>query len=113
MTPLHAACSHGSIECARLLLIHGADILAKDETQNTPLHMAAQEGHANIMKLLIEFTIRNSKEGPEAIEKIRSMLKDKDHEGNTPLLLAVETGNYEIARLLLEKGKQAEFSSEI
>ena len=51
-TPLAAAYS-GDIKIAELLLEYGADVNAKSELLVTPLHAAAEEDHADMVKLLI------------------------------------------------------------
>jgi ankyrin repeat protein len=38
----------------RLLIEHGADVKAQDETHSTPLHMASSSGIPEIVQLLIE-----------------------------------------------------------
>ena len=38
----------------RLLIEHGADVKAQDETQLTPLHLASSFGTPEIVQLLIE-----------------------------------------------------------
>jgi ankyrin len=37
-----------------LLIDHGADVAAEDETHSTPLHLAALSGSADTVRLLIE-----------------------------------------------------------
>lgn len=38
----------------RLLIEHGADVTAQDETLSTPLHMASSSGIPDLVQLLIE-----------------------------------------------------------
>jgi ankyrin repeat protein len=42
-TPLHLACSVGHIECAKLLLQHGANVHAKDRCGRTALSIAKEK----------------------------------------------------------------------
>ena len=42
------------VDCVRLLIDHGADVSAKDETHTTPLHLASSSGIPEIAQLLIE-----------------------------------------------------------
>ena len=39
----------------RLLIEHGADVTAQDESSLTPLHLASSSGIPNIMQLLLEY----------------------------------------------------------
>jgi ankyrin repeat protein len=41
-------------ETVRLLIKHGADVMAQDESHTTPLHMASCLGLPEIVQLLIE-----------------------------------------------------------
>jgi ankyrin repeat protein len=54
----------------------------------TPLHYAAQGGHAGLVRLLAE----SWPEGP----------REEDDEGNTPLHLAAQMGKTDVVRLLVE-----------
>ena len=49
-TPLHSAATEA---VARLLVEHGADVEARDWSGRTPLHWAAQFGHAEVARFLI------------------------------------------------------------
>lgn len=49
--PLHVAAKFDSIEVARLLLKHHADVLCRDCKQKTPLHYAARKGHAEMVQV--------------------------------------------------------------
>jgi len=56
-TPLHSACEAGRFEAAECLIQAGADVNMKEtETGDelTPLILAVQEGHLNIVKLLLD-----------------------------------------------------------
>lgn len=49
MTPLFIAATYGYVDICRRLIDNSADIIAMDESQQTPLHRAAAEGH-NVRK---------------------------------------------------------------
>ena len=51
---LFDAADKGNIEAVKQHLAAGADVNAKDEVESTPLHIAAREGHKEIVELLIE-----------------------------------------------------------
>ncbi len=70
-------------------LIKAADVNLRDENQNTPLILAAQNGHTHVVKLLLE-----KGAGVNA----------KNIESYTPLIASSRNGHEEIAALLLEKG---------
>eukprot|EP01063_Lacrimia_lanifica_P012889 TRINITY_DN19587_c0_g1_i1.p1 TRINITY_DN19587_c0_g1~~TRINITY_DN19587_c0_g1_i1.p1 ORF type:complete len:366 (+),score=108.25 TRINITY_DN19587_c0_g1_i1:83-1180(+) len=50
--PLHVAASKGNLEVARLLVAYGADVTARCERRNTPLHEAV-EGHSPAVVMLL------------------------------------------------------------
>ncbi|RYO74155.1 hypothetical protein DL766_006583 [Monosporascus sp. MC13-8B] len=84
------ACAKGEYETAkRRLAERPEDLNFADYAGNTPLQVAALNGHENIVKLLIE-----------AGCKLDCRNSDKD----TPLLDAVENGHLGVVKLLLEAG---------
>ena len=46
--------SHAKADTVRLLIDHGADVTAQNETHSTPLHLASSFGSAETVRLLIE-----------------------------------------------------------
>lgn len=116
LTPLMLAALHGHANIVKLLLDAGADIEAKDQTKSdsdsgfgfivneggsemaraagfqmhrTPLGWAAEAGHVDVARLLIE---RGAN------------IDVSDRTRATPLLLAAEHGSAEIVSLLLKRG---------
>ena len=77
---------------AKLLLDHGAE---PDRTNAcpgwTPLHFAAYEGHADMVRLLVEYDAV-----PDA----------KDKQGETPETWAVEWENYKCAMILADATRE-------
>lgn len=53
MTALHWACKHGYVDMVRMLLHYHADFDAIDLMNRTPLSIAIQENHKEIVKLLL------------------------------------------------------------
>ena len=60
-----------------------------DENGETPIHVAAKEGHLDILELLLTKT-NNVND-----------LKAQDNEGKTPLHHAAENGHHEIVKILI------------
>jgi hypothetical protein len=52
-TPLHYAADCGFLKIAVMLIAKGADVNAKDPSQNTPLHIACQSSRTSIVFLLL------------------------------------------------------------
>lgn len=82
-TPLHYACSNPkpeSVAMVRLLLEHHAYIDAESPNKSTPLMMAAQYGHADLVSLLLEEgadpQLRNE-QGLTAIDFARRASRDE------------------------------------
>jgi Ankyrin repeats (3 copies)/Ankyrin repeats (many copies) len=88
-TPPHQVSPSGSLEVARLLIEHGADMEARDRHGNTPLHEASKSESVEIARLLIEHGAATT------------VLSD---DGLTPLHQVSRAGNVEIAHLLVEHG---------
>jgi ankyrin repeat protein len=93
---LDYACSGGSLDQVRIILdlclhagINGSNI-------DTPLCIAARNGHEAVVKLLLE-------KGAE--------LEAKDRDSRTPLSWAAENGYGAVVKLLLEKGAELEAES--
>ncbi|CAM9207986.1 unnamed protein product, partial [Hapterophycus canaliculatus] len=50
--PLHLAAHAGNLSAAKALLAAGATVTA-DDAGNSPLHVAAAQGHSDIIQLLV------------------------------------------------------------
>lgn len=54
-TPLMYACAGGHLECARVLIAHGASVNIQTIAEgDVPLHKAIREGHTQLVQLLID-----------------------------------------------------------
>ena len=52
-TALHASAYAGHLSCTRLLLEHNADLNAFDMINHTPLFRACEQGHTDVVALLL------------------------------------------------------------
>lgn len=52
----HDAAREGFVDTVRALIHHGADVNVLDARGNLPLHLAAEEGHLEVVKLVTELT---------------------------------------------------------
>lgn len=95
MHPLHGASFHGSVDTARLLIQHGADVLALDDNESIPFDHACRNSHYPILEMFFTDFPNHP--------RIYDMMTVVDVYGNTLLHLAVSSGNIQIVDLLLEK----------
>ncbi|KAH9011723.1 ankyrin repeat-containing domain protein, partial [Lactarius deliciosus] len=104
------------VDTVRVLIDHGADVTAQDETHSTPLHFAALSGSAEIVRLLIErgadITARDrgGMEHRMKADTVRLLINHgadmnaQDETHLTPLHLASSLGSAETVQLLIEHG---------
>ena len=90
------ACISGKYFRVKQRVEKGADVNAVDEFGKTPIMFAAENGHVEIVILLI---------------KKGAYINEIDSEGNTALSLALSQSHTEIVKLLLEQ--DAEFSNKL
>lgn len=83
---LHTACYNGAYESALMLILSGADVMARNVWQQTPLHHSTSQGHLDIMLLLLDSGVN---------------VNARDHQNLTPLHQAVIHSNKPAAELLL------------
>lgn len=94
---LYLAAQRGYVRCVEVLLAQGAScllncLLTDNRRMWTPLHVAAANGHADCLLMMID-------NGEEA-----DLTNVMDTQGQTPLMLAVLGGHADCVHLLLEKG---------
>jgi ankyrin repeat protein len=82
---------NGQKAVVKVLLEKGADLEAKDDTGQTPLSVASEKGHKDVVQLLL------------AAGQVDVDSKDKN--GQTPLWMAARNGHEGIVQLLLERGQ--------
>jgi ankyrin repeat protein/predicted DNA-binding WGR domain protein len=122
-TPLMYACRAGQIENVKFLLQENRSIIAaKDRYGYSAIHYAAENGHQQIVKLLIEAGVKIAVGGPDRktalhitaakgdLASVKFLLENgakvtaKDKFKRTPLLLACKNGNLAVASYLLQQG---------
>lgn len=125
-TLLHIAASKGYLNFAEVLVGAEANVLAQDKNGDIPLHLAAQYGHNEIVKLLVEKEAdsvdnRNkdgdtslhlaawskSNKGLDVVKYLVDKVGDIDarnKNGDTALVLATKQSNNEVVKFLVGKG---------
>ena len=129
MPPVAASAYAGSDAIVEMLLAHGADEHAADETGKPPIVYAAARAKLDIVKRLLarninvnaryanDLTLLMWAVGPDekvpeadALKVVTYLLDvgahidDRDARGRTALMIAAEGGRAEIANLLLARG---------
>ena len=90
VTRLHRAANRGELATVRQLLADGAEINADDFESGTPLHLAALQGHVDVVCELLK-----RRADPSIRRKMDSA---------TPLDVAVAFGRVEVVRAMLDAG---------
>ena len=84
MTPFLMAVTRGAVESAKMLVDHGADIFATDNSLNSAVHLAITCKKPEMLKLLIE------------VDKDRVLVQMKDKDKRNVLHLACGQDNSEV-----------------
>ena len=95
-TPLHIGCGKGQMAMARALLKRGADRMALDSTQSSPLHWAAVAGALSCVIALVG--------RPEKPLLTSEQVNAKTVDGMTALHLAAYFGHEKICGVILSLG---------
>jgi ankyrin repeat protein len=96
MTALHVACHVGQLPMVKALLSRGADRVARDNRQLTPLHVAVNGGHLSCVVMLVG--------RPDRVRMTPAEVDAADHEGMTALHFAAGHGFNMICSMLLGAG---------
>lgn len=128
--PLHCASTHNFLSIAKVLLAKDASVSATGKDQDTPAHLAARNGHIDMLRLLLEANRKavlgsmsashdadrggdNVAEDPKG-ELIDHMppntddaLEVENDNGSIPLEVAIRSGNEAIVSLLLKHTRRA------
>ena len=124
-TPLHSACEGGHVDVARKLVTeYGADVNARDNSDNTPLNLVARfSGKMELVCMLIdEFGCSPHTKGQHGrtpllqacagghVDVARKLVTEygadvnaRDNDDSTPLVLAAYYGKIEVIRMLVSE----------
>lgn len=97
---LHCAVRANAVQCIQLFIQEGADVNSLKPNGTNPIHLAADLGLAQSLKVLLE--------APKADPNIRICIREKE---STALHLAADEGNAECVNLLLAKGADAKMKN--
>ncbi|XP_061091867.1 ankyrin repeat domain-containing protein 50 [Conger conger] len=98
-TLLASAAHSGAVDAVELLLSRGGDPTLADHQGQTPLTLAARQGHLGALRALLDWPGCH-----------KAMLEHVDGEGWTALRLAAWGGHGEAVRLLLDAGAEVDGS---
>lgn len=103
-TALHIAAAANDAETAALLLNHEVPLDGRDESQNTPLHVAAREGAVAIVDLLIQQSaVATGKPNGDFINAV-------NNRNRTALMEAVQERRLPVVRALLAAGAKTDIA---
>lgn len=130
-TAVMRAANLGMLVSAETLLQHGADVNATNFTGMTGLHLAAQQGHSEMIELLMRYEVtvldavdRNQNTAlhlstlnkhvnvVSCLIRHEASLSMENAQGQTPLHLAAEQGGDEIVIVLLNAGAQVNWTEQ-
>ena len=69
------------MEVIRLFVERGTALIIPDKSGNTPIFVAAQEGHLNVIRALAE---------------CGADMTSRDRDGTTPLMIATQNGHVKV-----------------
>ncbi|XP_033635280.1 transient receptor potential cation channel subfamily A member 1 homolog isoform X2 [Asterias rubens] len=93
-TPLHIAAEKGYIQIVKILLERGASLEAKNEEEQTALHLASKHGRVHTLNELVRQDITG--------------INDEDENSNSPLHLAATEGHAKCVLALIAAGADIE-----
>lgn len=99
-TPLIAALANNRIESAKLLMDNDADVTLRNECNVGALMIAAADGQADIVRILLE----KGADPNASVTKDFTVDGKSVFEGSTPLMAAAYAGYDEVVALLIEAG---------
>ncbi|XP_035378908.1 ankyrin repeat domain-containing protein 50 [Electrophorus electricus] len=103
-TLLSIAAHAGLADVVALLLCRGADPSLSDHQGQTALTLAARQGHAGVLQVLLEWALEQGRDGAA----VRALTEHADSEGWTALRSAAWGGHKESVKVLLEAGAEVD-----
>lgn len=103
-TLLSAAAHTGRVDVTALLLCRGADPSLSDNQGQTPLTLAARQGHDGVLQILLDWIL------DKGSDTVRTLLEHADGEGWTALRSASWAGHNEAVKMLLKAGAEVDGS---
>jgi len=104
-TALHFATLYADLDLVGKLCLEGADVDAKDERSQTPLHIAAEKGLTKVVeRLLNNANFSQVLKIGYVSKRINPLIDEKDEDGNTPLHLASHKAHRKCVELLIDAG---------
>ncbi|XP_077288215.1 rabankyrin-5 [Arctopsyche grandis] len=120
-TPLHLCCAWGLMNVIQTLIEHGANVNARDSDGKTPLHIAIENQHPEIISLLLSqpsndltlrdkqglspfataLTVRNNKAAQSILDRLPTAAEQVDTKGRNFLHLAIQKKDVESVMFLL------------
>lgn len=97
-TPVHVATMANRPEMVDLLIEAGSRYDIHDRRGNTPLHLACQKGHIEIVKILLDFVMLRFSQ-----DQVKNYMEMTNFEGQTCLHLAATHKRQNVIELLVQK----------
>lgn len=101
-TLLSTAAHTGLVDITALLLCRGADPSLSDNQGQTPLTLAARQGHVGVLQIMLDWI------QDQGCDTVRTLLEHADSEGWTALRSASWGGHKEAVKMLLEAGAEVD-----
>jgi len=100
-TLLHVACKKGHAPTVAALIEAGADLFVADKEKRTPLVIACQQGHLEVVKVIHETLCARFPDPKHYAQVQKKQFLAPDKTGKLPLTHAVKNGHFELVKYLL------------